>query len=164
MMDSNGPANFLEETIKNLGYQEEYLREQLNAPVVETGSVHEVNVPALRSRSRSTGRMAGRILHEPPVVVDKVLVTEKPKAPRDLSEVTMSCKDEDPELFFPLGETRPADVEKIRRAKEICLGCEAVEACGAQALEKKEESGIWGGMTPSERRKILRERQKAARS
>jgi WhiB family transcriptional regulator, redox-sensing transcriptional regulator len=45
----------------------------------------------------------------------------------------------DPDLFFA---ESPAD---ISRAKELCLGCPAIEACLAGALERGEPWGVWGG-------------------
>jgi WhiB family transcriptional regulator, redox-sensing transcriptional regulator len=46
---------------------------------------------------------------------------------------------QDPELFFA---ESPQDVD---RAKEMCLGCRAMIACLAGALERKEPWGVWGG-------------------
>ena len=158
------PMSFIEEDIKELGLYEEYLRQKSKSPVTSKGSTHEVDMSAEGLSSQSADRMAEYIIDRSSTGMRPKPVTEQPKVLSNSDEVNMKCRDEDPELFFPLGETKPADVEKIRRAKAICLGCEALEACGAQALEEKEESGIWGGMTPNERRKILRERQKAARS
>lgn len=45
----------------------------------------------------------------------------------------------DPDLFFA---ESPAD---IARAKELCHGCPAVEACLAGALARAEPWGVWGG-------------------
>jgi WhiB family transcriptional regulator, redox-sensing transcriptional regulator len=45
----------------------------------------------------------------------------------------------DPDLFFA---ESPAD---IARAKELCRGCPAVEACLAGALARAEPWGVWGG-------------------
>lgn len=49
------------------------------------------------------------------------------------------------ELF--VGETVDA-----RAAKPLCARCPVMEACGQWAIDTKEPAGIWGGMTPKERR------------
>jgi WhiB family transcriptional regulator, redox-sensing transcriptional regulator len=38
-----------------------------------------------------------------------------------------ACLEEDPELFFPIGETGPAR-EQIAEAKAVCVGCPVVAA------------------------------------
>jgi WhiB family redox-sensing transcriptional regulator len=45
----------------------------------------------------------------------------------------------DPDLFFA---ESPAD---ITRAKELCRGCPAADACLAGALNRGEPWGVWGG-------------------
>ena len=40
-------------------------------------------------------------------------------------------------------------------ARELCAECPLLFACRDYALEAKEEDGIWGGMTPRERRERL---------
>lgn len=62
------------------------------------------------------------------------------------------CRDEDPELFFPLGEEGPS-AQQINDAKQICARCPALLQCRDWALKTGQEAGIWGGMTESERRK-----------
>jgi WhiB family redox-sensing transcriptional regulator len=46
---------------------------------------------------------------------------------------------QDPELFFA---ESPQDVEQ---AKAMCRGCRARLACLADALERREPWGVWGG-------------------
>ena len=60
-----------------------------------------------------------------------------------------ACHDEDPELFFPVGETRAAQ-QQIRAAKAVCGRCEVRSLCLAYALGTEHE-GIWGGTTRLER-------------
>ena len=60
------------------------------------------------------------------------------------------CIQTDPEAFY---------VEKggsTREAKRICLGCEVRSACLEYALENDERFGVWGGMSPGERRRLKR--------
>jgi WhiB family redox-sensing transcriptional regulator len=70
-----------------------------------------------------------------------------------------ACRDEDPELFFPVGSTGPALLQ-IEDAKEVCRRCEVVDACLRWALETGQDAGVWGGMSEDERRSI----RKAAKS
>ena len=39
-----------------------------------------------------------------------------------------ACLDEDPELFFPIGNTGPA-ILQIEEAKQVCRRCEVREQC-----------------------------------
>lgn len=66
---------------------------------------------------------------------------------------TASCRDTDPDLFFPVGTTGPA-IEQIEEAKRVCRSCAAHEACLEFALATNQESGIWGGTSEDERRKL----------
>lgn len=64
-----------------------------------------------------------------------------------------ACRDTDPDLFFPIGSTGPA-VEQIHHAKAVCASCVARDNCLEFALATNQESGIWGGTTEEERRKL----------
>jgi WhiB family redox-sensing transcriptional regulator len=64
-----------------------------------------------------------------------------------------ACRDTDPDLFFPIGSTGPA-VEQIDAAKAVCTQCEAQQSCLEFALVTNQESGIWGGTSEDERRKL----------
>jgi hypothetical protein len=67
-----------------------------------------------------------------------------------------ACRDEDAELFFPVGAT-PAANAQTRHAKVICSGCPVLQACGAWALATRQAFGVWGGMSEAERRGLLRQ-------
>jgi WhiB family transcriptional regulator, redox-sensing transcriptional regulator len=73
-----------------------------------------------------------------------------------------SCKDVDPDLFFPVGVTGPA-IEHIASAKAVCAGCPVKEPCLEFALVTNQEYGIWGGASEEERRAMRRARRAAAR-
>lgn len=75
-----------------------------------------------------------------------------------------SCRDEDPELFFPLGEEGPFNQRQIAQAKAVCHGCTVAADCLDWALRGKIPEGIFGGMTGSERSALLRRmaRERAA--
>ncbi|MBH1937822.1 WhiB family transcriptional regulator [Streptomyces sp. AV19] len=65
------------------------------------------------------------------------------------------CLDEDPELFFPIGNAGPALLQ-IEEAKAVCRRCPVMEQCLQWALESGQEYGVWGGLHEDERRLIQR--------
>lgn len=69
------------------------------------------------------------------------------------------CKDEDPELFFPIGTTGPAAAQ-IDAAKAICMKCEVRVHCLEWALATGQDAGVWGGMSEEERRALRRVRRR----
>jgi WhiB family redox-sensing transcriptional regulator len=75
--------------------------------------------------------------------------TAAPERPRP------ACADEDPELFFPIGDTGPALLQ-IEEAKAVCRRCPVLERCASWALETGEAHGVWGGMSEDDRRRIKR--------
>ena len=70
------------------------------------------------------------------------------------------CRDEDPELFFPIGNTGPA-ILQIEEAKQVCRRCEVREQCLAWALEAGQDHGVWGGLSEDERRALKRRNARA---
>jgi WhiB family redox-sensing transcriptional regulator len=73
----------------------------------------------------------------------------------DTWRANSSCRDTDPDLFFPVGTTGPA-LEQIASAKAVCNSCEAKEPCLEFALTTNQDSGVWGGTSEEERRKLRR--------
>jgi WhiB family transcriptional regulator, redox-sensing transcriptional regulator len=74
------------------------------------------------------------------------------------------CRDTNPDLFFPVGTTGQALVQ-IDQAKQVCRACPVQADCLEFALSTNQDSGIWGGTSEEERRKLRRAwvaRQKAA--
>ncbi|MFF5258982.1 WhiB family transcriptional regulator [Actinomadura viridis] len=71
-----------------------------------------------------------------------------------------ACRDVDPELFFPIGNTGPALLQ-IEEAKQVCRRCDVTDACLAWALESGQDSGVWGGMGEDERRAVKRRNARA---
>ena len=65
------------------------------------------------------------------------------------------CRDEDPELFFPIGNTGPALLQ-IEEAKSVCRRCPQTDACLRFALETGQDAGVWGGLSEDERRALKR--------
>ena len=64
-----------------------------------------------------------------------------------------ACRQEDPELFYPVGTTGPA-VEQTLQAKAVCARCPASDQCLAWALDTNQQFGVWGGTTEEERKKL----------
>ncbi|MEU9980567.1 WhiB family transcriptional regulator [Streptomyces sp. NPDC050856] len=65
------------------------------------------------------------------------------------------CRDEDPDLFFPIGNTGPALLQ-AEEAKAVCRRCPVREQCLRWALESGQEAGVWGGLSEEERRALKR--------
>ena len=63
-----------------------------------------------------------------------------------------ACVGEDPDLFFP-SEGGPAT-----KAKAICAVCPVRVECLTFAVSEPISFGIWGGLTPRERRRVRRRR------
>ena len=77
-------------------------------------------------------------------------------APRLDWKERAACRDLDTSLFFPESES---DADE---AKKVCATCPVREACLEFALVTRQNDGIWGGLTETERRRIRRRRQTAA--
>ncbi len=73
------------------------------------------------------------------------------------------CLDEDPELFFPIGNTGPALLQ-IEEAKAVCRRCPVVDTCLKWALENGQDAGVWGGLSEDERRALKRRTARARRA
>jgi WhiB family redox-sensing transcriptional regulator len=74
-----------------------------------------------------------------------------------------ACLDEEPELFFPIGNTGPALLQ-IEEAKAVCRRCEIVETCLDWAIESGQDAGVWGGLSEDERRALKRRNARARRA
>lgn len=74
---------------------------------------------------------------------------------RDDWRAKAACRDEDPALFFPNGDSGP-NLLAIEQAKAICRTCPALEACAQWAADERVEYGIFGGLTEQERRAVHR--------
>ncbi|MEV7402979.1 WhiB family transcriptional regulator [Streptomyces sp. NPDC091267] len=72
------------------------------------------------------------------------------------------CRNEDPDLFFPIGSTGPALVQ-TEDAKAVCRGCPVREECLQWALENGQDTGVWGGLGEAERRALKRRTRRQAR-
>ena len=66
-----------------------------------------------------------------------------------------ACRDEDPELFFPIGTTGPALLQ-VEEAKAVCRRCTVLDDCLSWSLDTSQEAGVWGGLSEDERRALQR--------
>jgi len=74
-------------------------------------------------------------------------------AENDGWRVQAACRDTDPDLFFPVGTTGPA-LDQIAAAQRVCSACLVQPECLEFALMTNQDSGIWGGTSEDERRKL----------
>lgn len=73
-----------------------------------------------------------------------------------------ACREEDPELFYPVGTTGPA-LAQVREAKAVCTRCPVTAQCLAWALETGQRFGVWGGKSEDERKAMRPGRLRWAR-
>ena len=66
-----------------------------------------------------------------------------------------ACWGQDPELFFPEGNTAPALLQTAE-AKAVCHRCTVAQACLRWAIESGQDTGVWGGLSESERQAFKR--------
>ncbi|MFB6807628.1 WhiB family transcriptional regulator [Streptomyces sp. NPDC056387] len=90
--------------------------------------------------------MNSSIVRTPYYGADTTDIIERPRA---------ACADEDPELFFPIGDTGPALLQ-VEEAKAVCRRCPLMESCLQGALERNEAAGVWGGLSEAERGALKR--------
>lgn len=62
-----------------------------------------------------------------------------------------ACRAQDPDRLFVRGAAQ-------QDAKIVCVPCPVRVQCLAEALDRRIEFGVWGGMTERERRALLRRR------
>lgn len=66
-----------------------------------------------------------------------------------------ACRDEDPELFFPVSDKGPG-ARQATQAKDVCARCPVRAECLNYALDNGLDYGIFGGTTETERRRLFR--------
>ena len=74
-----------------------------------------------------------------------------------------ACLTEDPELFFPIGNSGPA-IAQVEQAKRVCNRCAVQDICLKWALDTGQDAGVWGGLSEEERRSLKRRTARARRS
>jgi WhiB family redox-sensing transcriptional regulator len=75
-----------------------------------------------------------------------------------------SCRGEDSVYFFAPAyfEKRGEKLAREAVAKRICATCPVIGPCLDYALATREAHGVWGGLNETERRAILKRRQREA--
>lgn len=69
-----------------------------------------------------------------------------------------ACRQVPVELFFPPIE------QEVEEAKAMCAICEVRQPCLEFALAAGERFGVWGGLSPQERRSLIAKRRSRARA
>jgi WhiB family redox-sensing transcriptional regulator len=64
-----------------------------------------------------------------------------------------NCVTVSPDIFFP----EKGDVKMSGYALSVCGECVVKEACLEYALSNRYDDGIFGGLTPNGRRKLIRQ-------
>ena len=78
----------------------------------------------------------------------------------DTWQVKAACRGPQALVFFPPStfERKDEKQDRERRAKAICATCAVKQPCLDYALRIREPHGIWGGLSESERKRILEKR------
>ncbi len=74
-----------------------------------------------------------------------------------------ACRDEDPELFFPVSDVGPG-ARQAQQAKSVCARCPVQTECLNYAVDNGLHEGIFGGTTERERRHLTRSNRNAVRA
>jgi WhiB family redox-sensing transcriptional regulator len=68
-----------------------------------------------------------------------------------------ACTQVDPELFFPELDS----LWRVAQAKKICeTSCGVKMECLQYAIRNKFKDGIWGGLSPTERHRLMMGKRK----
>jgi WhiB family redox-sensing transcriptional regulator len=67
-----------------------------------------------------------------------------------------ACAETDPELWFPELDS----LWRVRQAKNICDKCPVKQQCLDYAQKNAFKEGIWGGLSPTERHRLSKEKRK----
>ncbi len=107
------------------------------------------------------GRPGTRTPHRTARPAATVLAEIRPAADGDLRGA--ACKGADTDLFYPDPEEMGPEAAEWaeRRAKMICAGCPVKLMCLANALKRREPTGIFGGTNERERYSLRRRAERA---
>jgi WhiB family redox-sensing transcriptional regulator len=67
------------------------------------------------------------------------------------------CQTSDPEVWFGFNEEKTS---YYKTAKKLCGFCPVQNTCLEYALAANEVDGVWGGLTPDERKKMRAAQQR----
>jgi WhiB family redox-sensing transcriptional regulator len=108
-----------------------------------------------KSKPKSDDMLAIRTMHRDPGAVTRnrlgSLTLQRLPIESGWTSKAHCREDEDPDIFFPISETG-ATIKQIEIAKGICRTCPVVASCLQFSLDTRQQFGIFGGMTPEERR------------
>jgi WhiB family transcriptional regulator, redox-sensing transcriptional regulator len=104
--------------------------------------------PVRRRRENHRGFSLVKPPPSEPATIDKIAELGLEPDPGGNWRKQALCAETDPEAFFPEKGGSP------REAKKICQRCGVRAACLANALERDERFGIWGGLSERERRRL----------
>src|SRR5690348_6882971 len=108
------------------------------------------------SVSRSSPASDGREMHRENSSAKHQSIHEEPRSVAAMDwRHRAVCRDEDPELFFPIGTSGPALLQ-VEQAKAVCRRCSVTDECLQWALDTGQDAGVWGGMSEEERRAVKR--------
>lgn len=72
-----------------------------------------------------------------------------------------ACQDtDDPEMFFPTGQSVLA-TRQVQAAKRICGRCPVRVACLGWAVDSRQYTGVWGGLSEQERQGLYETPEKS---
>jgi WhiB family redox-sensing transcriptional regulator len=73
-----------------------------------------------------------------------------------------ACRGRDPNLWHAAEDAGKSSIAGQRKAHAealaVCDSCPVVDDCLQYALAQPERHGVWGGLVPAERRRLLRPR------
>lgn len=73
-------------------------------------------------------------------------------------QLDAACAGLDTAMFYQADNERGASVRRREaRAKAICADCPVIDVCLRTALRNHEPFGVWGGMSPDERTRLVSE-------
>jgi len=72
-------------------------------------------------------------------------------------QLRAACRGPQARVFFPPAhfERKDEKLEREGRAKAICNGCAVRQDCLDYAVRIREQHGVWGGLSESERRHLI---------
>lgn len=63
---------------------------------------------------------------------------------------------QDPDLYYPDAGDGGGAAHYVKQAKKACKGCPIIMQCAEYAVKFNEEYGVWGGLSPMDRKAIRR--------
>lgn len=67
-----------------------------------------------------------------------------------------ACAGLDTAMFYQADRERGASMRRREaRAKAVCANCRVIDVCLRTALRNHEPFGVWGGMSPHERARLI---------